>query len=64
MTYAEIKKLCRQGRWGLIPNWNGYLRWDYSKDEIYFVNNNFTMTQDELEGNYGISNRTDLYYIT
>lgn len=63
MTYAEIKKLCRKGKVGMIPGWQGYLRWDYSLDQLYFKNNNYKMTQDELEGNYGISNRTDLYYI-
>lgn len=63
MTYTEIKDICRKGKTGLIPNWRGYLKWNYAKDELQFVNNNYIMTQDELEGNYGITNRTDLYYI-
>ena len=63
MTYNEIKELCKQGKIGVVPKWEGYLKWDYSLDQLQFVNNNYTMTQDELEGNYGITNRTDLYYI-
>ena len=63
MTYTEIKDICKKGKTGLIPNWRGYLKWNYAKDELQFVNNNYIMTQDELEGNYGITNRTDLYYI-
>lgn len=63
MTYNEIKELCRRGKVGLIPNWSGYLKYNYALDELQFVNNNYVMTQSELEGDYGISNRTDLYYI-
>lgn len=63
MTYEQIKDLCRHGKTGLIPNWQGYLKWDYAKNEIYFQNASYIMTQSELEGDYGISNRDDLYYI-
>lgn len=63
MTYSEIKELCKQGRTGIIPKWKGYLKWNYGLDELQFVNNNYVMTQSELEGNYGITNRTDLFYI-
>lgn len=63
MTYNEIKDLCKKGKTGIIPNWGGYLKWNYTLDELQFVKNNYIMTQDELEGNYGIANRTDLYYI-
>ena len=63
MTYTQIKDICRRGKIGLIPKWTGYLKWDYSKNEIYFQNENYIMTQAELEGNYGIANRDDLYYI-
>ena len=63
MTYSEIKDICKKGKWGIIPGWNGYLKWNYSLDELQFVNYNYIMTQSELEGNYGITNRNDLYYI-
>ena len=63
MTYSEIKDICKKGKTGMIPGWSGYLRWNYATDTLQFENNNYIMTQNELEGNYGISNRTDLYYI-
>ena len=63
MTYLEIKELCRKGKVGIVPNWKGYLQYDYTTDTLQFVNDNYIMTQDQLEGNYGISNRNDLYYI-
>lgn len=34
MTYTEIKDICRKGKTGLIPNWRGYLKWNYAKDEL------------------------------
>ena len=34
MTYTEIKDICRKGKLGIVPNWNGYLRYDYAKDEL------------------------------
>lgn len=63
MTYLEIKDKCKKGETGMIPGWRGYLKWNYSKDELQFVNDNYIMTQAELEGDYGIANRNDLYYI-
>jgi hypothetical protein len=32
MTYQEIRELCRNGKIGKIPNWIGYLKWDYAND--------------------------------
>lgn len=61
MTYLEIKELCKKGEVGIIPKWIGYLKWDYAKDQIKFVNGDYIMCQDELEEKIG--NRTDLYYI-
>ena len=61
MTYSEIKELCKKGKVGIIPNWKGYIKWDYSKDELYFVNNDYRMSQIELKDK--TNNRTDLFYI-
>ena len=63
MKYEEIKELCRRGKVGMIPGWRGYLKWNYALNQLQFVNNNYIMTQKDLEGDYGITNRTDLYYI-
>lgn len=62
MTYQEIRYICRhKGKTGLIPKWKGYLKWDYGKDQIYFVNGDYRMSEKELEDK--IKDRTDLYYI-
>lgn len=34
MTYSEIKELCKQGKTGIIPKWEGYLKWNYALDEL------------------------------
>ena len=61
MTYQEIYELCRKGKIGMIPGWKGYLKWDYTKNQIFFVNGDYTMNQNELEKH--IKDRNDLYYI-
>lgn len=61
MTLEELKPILKKGKLGIIPNWNGYLRYDYALDELQFVNNDYRMSQSELEDK--IINRTDLYYI-
>lgn len=61
MTYQDIKDKCKHGYTAMIPGWNGYLDWDYSVDQIYFHDRNYTLTERELEDS--IQNRTDLYYI-
>ena len=61
MTYQEIHELCKKGKTGMIPRWTGYLKWDYAKDQIYFINGDYRMNQEELEKH--IKDRTDLIYI-
>ena len=61
MTYQEIYELCRKGKIGMIPGWKGYLKWDYTKNQIFFVNGDYTMNQNKLEKH--IKDRNDLYYI-
>lgn len=63
MDFKDIKKKCRQGYKAMIPGWEGYLDWDYSKDEIYFHNKDYILSQTDLENNFNIQSRTDLYYI-
>ena len=61
MTYSEIQKICIKGKLGIVPGWIGYLKWDYSKNKLRFVNEDYVMPQKELEDK--IKDRTDLYYI-
>ena len=61
MSYSEIIYHCQRGKIGIIPNWKGYLKWNYSSNELQFINGDYIMFQKELEDK--IKNRTDLYYI-
>lgn len=29
MTLKELKPIIKEGKWGLIPKWVGYIKWDY-----------------------------------
>lgn len=59
MTYQEIRELCRNGKIGKIPNWIGYLKWDYANDQLIFVNGDYVIPENKLQ----IKDYTNLYYI-
>ena len=61
MTLNELKLIIRQGKWGLIPGWKGYIKWNYVLGQMYFVNDGYILTEQELKDKIG--NRNDLYYI-
>ena len=61
MTYQEIKNICKKGKIGLIPGWEGYIKYDYSKKELYFQNKDYIMSESSLKDK--VINRNDLYYI-
>lgn len=61
MTLQELKLFIKQGKWGIIPKWKGYIKWNYATNEMQFVNGDYVMTQKELEDK--TKNRLDLYYI-
>jgi hypothetical protein len=61
MTLKELKLFIRQGKWGIVPKWKGYIKWNYATNEMQFVNGDYVMTQKELEDK--TKNRLDLYYI-
>lgn len=62
MTLNEIKLFVREGHWGVIPGWKGYIKWDYSLDKPQFVNKDYKISYEELKDK--LKNRTDLFYIT
>lgn len=61
MTLEELKPLIRNGKVGLIPKWQGYVKWDYVLGQVYFVNGGYILTEQELKDKIG--NRNDLFYI-
>ncbi len=34
MTLNELKLFVRNGKWGLIPGWKGYIKWNYALKEM------------------------------
>lgn len=61
MNLTEIIKICKKGKTGIIPNWKGYLDWDYSINQIYFHNGDYRINEDKLIEL--LKDRNDLYYI-
>ena len=61
MTLEELKPLIRKGKIGLIPKWKGYIKWNYVLEQMYFVNDGYILTEQELKDK--LNNRNDLFYI-
>ena len=61
MTLEELKPIIRKGKTGLIPKWKGYIKWDYVLGQMYFINDGYILTEQELKDK--LNNRNDLYYI-
>ena len=64
MTLDQLKSLLKKGKyynWGLIPNWIGYVKYDFYLDEVYFVNKDYKLNEQQLRDK--IKDRTDLLYI-
>lgn len=38
MTYNELYELAKLGKTGLLPNFNGYFKWNYSVNDLMFYN--------------------------
>lgn len=64
MTIQELKPIIREGQhynWGRIPGWKGYIKYDYYLDQLYFVNGDYKLSEQELIDKLG--DRNDLFYI-
>lgn len=58
MTYNEIEKILKQGKIGMLPNYEGYFHWDYGKQCPYMKNGDYIKYNLDEE-----KKRTDWYYI-
>lgn len=47
----------------LLPGWQGYFKWDYNKQELYFQNGDYYLNEEQLK-NMKVDQRKDWYYIT
>lgn len=61
MTIQELKNFCKKGKIGCIPKWEGYIKYDYYLDQMYFINGDYRLSEQELIDK--LKNRNDLYYI-
>ena len=58
MTYKEIELLVKRGKVGMLPNYNGYFKWDYANNCMYMQNGDYKkwdLQEEKL--------RNDFYYI-
>lgn len=42
--------------------WQGYFKWDFTKNELYFQNGDYYLNQQQIE-DLKLSERDDWYYI-
>lgn len=59
MTYSDLVKKAKAGKIGMLPNFVGYFKWDYGKNNLIFQNGDFICNAENLD----ILNRQDFYYI-
>lgn len=59
MTYNEIIEIVKKGKTGMLPNFKGYFKWDFSKDKMLFYNEDYVCLAERLN----IQKRNDFYYI-
>lgn len=58
MTFEEVTQYIKQDKWGLLPNYIGYFKWDPYRQCVYMQNGDYI--------SYNLDNvkyRTDFYYI-
>lgn len=46
----------------MLPNWQGYFKWDFEKHELYFQNGDYYLNQQQIKERK-LHERDDWYYI-
>lgn len=62
MTYNQATLHAATGAILLLPGWTGYFKWDFNKQELYFVNGNYYLNEQQLLDK-GVMDRDDWYYV-
>lgn len=62
MTYEEIKQKCKEGYKAFLPDWKGYFKWNYSKNQLMFQNGDYILDEWQLDNL--LSYRSDFIFIT
>lgn len=58
MTFNQVLPYIKEGKWGMLPYYKGYFKWDYVNECIYMQNGDYKKYNLEDE-----KLRTDFYYI-
>ena len=64
MTLDQLKPILKNGKYynyGIIPEWKGFIKYNYFLDEVFFVNGEYRLEEKELRDK--LKDRNDLYYI-
>lgn len=59
MSYNEATLRAVTGETLMLPNWEGYFKWNYSFHYLEFINGDYRCKADELD----IKNRNDWFVI-
>lgn len=64
MTLDQLKPILKNGKyrnWGIIPGWIGFIKYNPYLDELFFVNKEYRLYENDLRDK--LKDRNDLYYI-
>ena len=62
MNYNLATLYAATGATLLLPGWQGYFKWDYNKQELYFQNGDYYLNEQQIR-DMKLDQRTDWYYI-
>ena len=62
MNYNLATLYAATGSILLLPGWQGYFKWDYNKQELYFQNGDYYLNEQQIR-DMKLDQRTDWYYI-
>ena len=62
MNYNQATLYAATGATLMLPGWQGYFKWDYHKQELYFQNGDYYLNEQQLR-EMKLDQRTDWYYI-
>lgn len=62
MTWNQATLHAATGATLMLPGWEGYFKWDWSKKEMYFQNGDYYLSEKDLLDK-GLDKRKDWYYI-
>lgn len=62
MTWNQVTLHAATGATLMLPGWEGYFKWDWSKKEMYFQNGDYYLSEKDLLDK-GLDKRKDWYYI-